>query len=102
MKSIKVTILGRQYPLKVNDEDEENMHNIAQFVDERFRLFKKQLTNQNETTILVLSCLSIAEELFLAKKNDTGDSKLLNSLFFDEINRTLSDLLEEIKHTNTH
>jgi len=102
MKSIKVSILGRQYPLKVEEDEEENMQQIAQFVDERFRLFKKQLTNQNETTILVMSCLSIAEELSLAKKNDSGESKLLNSLFFDEINRTLSDLLEEIKHTNTH
>ncbi len=101
MKSIKVSILGRQYPLKVEEDNEEMMHEIAQFVDDRFREYKKHLTNQNETTVLVLSCLSIAEELFIARKKDSGDTRLLNSLFFDEVNRTLSDLLTEIKHTNT-
>jgi cell division protein ZapA (FtsZ GTPase activity inhibitor) len=30
MKSIKVTILGKQYPLRVDDNDEELMHQIAQ------------------------------------------------------------------------
>ncbi len=102
MKSIKVSILGRQYPLKVEDDNEQMMHEIAQFVDDRFREYKKHLSSQNETTILVLSCLSIAEELFIAQNHNAGDTKLLNSLFFDEINRTLSDLLSEIKDTNSH
>ena len=32
MKSIKVSILGKQYPLKVEDHEEENMISICKYV----------------------------------------------------------------------
>ncbi|MCH8569350.1 MAG: cell division protein ZapA [Balneolales bacterium] len=100
MKSIKVTILGRQYPLKVQDGDEEAMYDIARFVDERFRLFKKQFASQSEATILVLGSLSIAEELFQARKNNSEENVMVQSLLFDETKSLLKNLLREINHTN--
>ncbi len=93
-KSVKVSILGRQYPLKVNEEDEELMVKIASYVDTRIRNFKRDLSSQNETTILVLSCLSIAEELFSKKTEDSESEEALSSL-----NDSLKNFLTEIKTT---
>jgi cell division protein ZapA len=64
MISIKVTILGKQYPLKVAESEVENMEKIARFVDEKFKLYRRELNKQPESTIMVLAALSIAEELF--------------------------------------
>lgn len=98
MKSIKVSILGRQYPLRVNEADVDMMYEIAAYVDERFRTFKKELINQNDTTIMVLACLSIAEDYFVAKNKANGPQQSDKAL--PEINSSLNQLLAEIKSLN--
>jgi cell division protein ZapA len=98
MKPIKVSILGRQYPLRVNEADVDMMHEIAAYVDERFRTFKKELINQNDTTIMVLACLSIAEDYFAAKNQLNGAET--TDIALPEINSSLNQLLAEIKSLN--
>ncbi len=100
MESLKVTILGKQYPLKVEENEVENMKRIAGFVDEKFRLYRRELSKQPESTIMVLAALSIAEELFEARrkvqeKSAEGDEKLMA-----EINSSIEKLLEGIKSEN--
>lgn len=96
MKSIKITILGKQYPLKVEDSEVETMQRISQYVDEIFRQYKKQLSKQPETTVMVLASLSIAEELFEERKRNRElnqqDDKVLQG-----VNKSIEKLLEEIK-----
>lgn len=101
MKSIKVTILGKPYPLRVEDDDEELMHQIAQFVDDRFRVFRDELANQTETTVLVLACLSIAEELFLEKRGATP-SKDAESLEIDDASRRIRQIIADIQSDFSH
>lgn len=96
MKSIKVTILGKQYPLKVEESEEETMKRIAQYVDEKFRQYKKELNKQPDSTIMTLAALSIAEELFEERKrnrelNQQEDKVLQN------VNKSLEEFIEEIK-----
>lgn len=99
MKSIKVTVLGKQFPLKVNDGDEEMMHRIAEYVDTRFKEFKKQLSSQQDLTILVLASLSITEELFQqSKKQSNGDSE---EKIMAEVNSSLQSILDEIDSKNS-
>ncbi|MEX0770053.1 MAG: cell division protein ZapA [Balneolaceae bacterium] len=98
MESLKVTILGKQYPLKVDENEVENMKRIAGFVDEKFRLYRRELSKQPESTIMVLAALSIAEELFEARrkvqeKSEEGDEKLMA-----EVNSSIEKLLEGIKN----
>lgn len=64
MQAIKVTILGKQIPLKVEDGEVESMKRIADFVDEKFKLYRQELTNQPDSTAMILASLSIAGELF--------------------------------------
>jgi len=96
MKSIKVSILGKEYPLKVEDSEEESMKRIAQYVDEKFRQYKKELKKQPDTTIMTLAALSVAEELFEERKrnqelNKQGDKVLEN------VNKSLEEFIEEIQ-----
>lgn len=96
MKSIKVTVLGRQYPLVVNPKDEKMMLDIASYVDKRFRSFKSELSNQTETTVMVLSCLSIAEEMFNARQ-----SAGLSDADWEEASGAIKRLISEIKSGNS-
>ncbi|HET8864223.1 MAG TPA: cell division protein ZapA [Gracilimonas sp.] len=96
MKSIKVTILGKQYPLKVEDHEEEAMIRICKFVDERFKTYRQQLVKQPESTVMALAALSIAEELFELRN---AKSELENSeeVLMERVNHSLQRLLTEIK-----
>jgi cell division protein ZapA len=96
MKSIKVNILGKQYPLKVEDHEEENMVRICSFVDERFQTYRNQLVKQPESTVMVLAALSIAEELFEARQH-TSDAQKNEELTMERVNNSLQRLIEEIK-----
>ena len=96
MKSIKITILGKQYPLKVEESEEEAMKRIAGYVDDKFRQYKKELNKQPDTTIMTLAALSIAEELFEERKrnrelNQQEDKVLQN------VNESLENFIEEIR-----
>jgi cell division protein ZapA len=94
MKSIKVSILGKQYPLKVADSEVENMEKIAQFVDEKFKLYRRELNKQPESTIMVLAALSIAEELFELRQsaNEIHDNE---KKLMESVNYSLEKLLED-------
>jgi cell division protein ZapA len=95
MKSIKVSILGKQYPLKVAESEVENMEKIAQFVDEKFKLYRRELNKQPESTIMVLAALSIAEELFELRQsaNEIHDNE---KKLMENVNYSLEKLLEDI------
>lgn len=96
MKSIKVTILGKQYPLKVDETEEEAMKRIAQYVDEKFRQYKKELNKQPDTTIMTLAALSIAEELFEERRNNQKLSNQGDEVM-QRVNQSLEQFIEEIK-----
>jgi cell division protein ZapA len=101
VKSIRVTILGKQYPLRVEDHDEAFMHEIARFVDERLQVFRSELPGQPESTFMVLACLSLAEELFADRRNRgarrDGDTALIL-----EANLRLAKLLADIESDFSH
>ena len=62
MKSIRVTILDREYPLKVSDENEERTREIAAGVDERMQLIRRQLAKEPDLTVAIMAALSFSEE----------------------------------------
>lgn len=94
IKSIKIEILGKNYPIKVQENQETTMRKIARYVDQRFRAFKSDLNNQPDTTVMALACLSITEELF-EEQQKNSDSKQIEEQIFGEVNQSLRALLEE-------
>ncbi|MBN2731976.1 MAG: cell division protein ZapA [Balneolaceae bacterium] len=96
MKAIKVTILGKQYPLRVEESEEENMVRIARYVDEKLRQYKKELSKQPESTVMVLTALSIAEELFEERQKNKELNKKEDRVL-EDVNRSMQKLLEQIR-----
>ena len=96
MNSIRVNILGRSYPLKVLDGEEQLMEELAEFVDARFNLFKAELSTHPEPTIMVLASLSIAEELFALKRKNTGTNpECISEYQAQDIKTKIHQLIDE-------
>lgn len=95
MQSIKVTILGKQIPLKVEDGEVESMKRIANFVDEKFKIYRQELTNQPDSTAMILASLSIAGELFELRQEvqeyEEKEGQLMKQVN-NEIEKLMSDL----------
>ena len=95
MKSIKVTIFGRQYPLKIEEHEEQLMIKISKYVDDKFNMYKNQLSKQPETNIMTLAALSLAEELFEERRKNVemggNEDKLL-----ERVNFSIEKFIEEI------
>ncbi|SHF48390.1 cell division protein ZapA [Fodinibius roseus] len=95
MKSVKVTILGKQYPLKVEDSEEETIKRIARYVDDKFRQYKQELNKQPDTTVMSLAALAIAEELFEERKQNRELNQQEEKVM-KEVNESLDDFVDEI------
>jgi|AntRauTorcE11898_2_1112593.scaffolds.fasta_scaffold01252_7 cell division protein ZapA len=96
MKAIKVTVLGKQYPLQVEDSEEETMRRIARYVDEKFRQYKQELSKQPETTAMVLAALSMAEELFEERKaNQQRDQR--EDMLMQDVNQSIETFIKQIR-----
>lgn len=67
-KSIRIQVLGHEYPLRVAAEDEAFTQRVAAFVDARFRAVRGEVTGVSDLTHAVLGALGIAEELFLVRQ----------------------------------
>jgi cell division protein ZapA len=63
LKPIRVTVLGREYGLRVSEEDEAFTRRVASFVDERMQSFRDAHPEQAELTTAVMTALSLAEAL---------------------------------------
>jgi len=95
MKSIKVTILGKQFPLKVEEDEEQTMKRIAHFVDDKFRQYKKELNKQPDTTVMSLAALAIAEELFEERKKNKELNRQEEKVM-TKVNESLEEFLGDI------
>lgn len=95
MKSIKVSILGKQFPLKVEESEEETMQRIAHYVDDKFRQYKKELNKQPDTTVMSLAALAIAEELFEERKQNRELSRQEEKVM-RRVNESLEEFLGDI------
>jgi cell division protein ZapA len=96
VKSIKVSILEKQYPLRVEESEEETIHQIAEYVDGKIRQYKAELSKQPESTAMVLAALSIAEELFEEHRRSQEFDQQENRVL-EDVNESIEEFLEEIR-----
>lgn len=87
-KPIRVRIMGRTYPLRVDPDDEEYMRDIASFVDEKMQAVRENFPGQPELTSAVIAALSIAEELM--------DERTKRERQETQVHEELHGLIEEI------
>lgn len=87
-KSIRVHILGREYALRVQEEDESFTREMASFVNARMEQFRDAHPEQAELTTAVITALALAEELHTAENEQNDDTEALN----EELDRLADEL----------
>lgn len=91
--SIRVRILDRDYPLRVkSDEDAKLTREIADFVNQRLKDFRKDHPDRPEITGAVITALAITEELFEARRK-LASAESERDAVATELERVLSDVL---------
>ncbi len=91
-KSIRVRILGRDYPLIVKEQDEALTRDMAAYIDGKMQAFKKAHPDQSDLVMAVMTALGLTEELFnTSEKNKQALHTLNNEL--DELDRALAEAL---------
>lgn len=93
-KSIRVSIMGREYGLRVQEDDEAHTRRIADSVDQRMQQFKEAHPEQAELTTAVMTALSLAEELFLQREEyEDGTAALSGQLeaLVEELDEVVSE-----------
>ncbi len=93
-KSIRVHILGREYALRVQEEDEAFTREVASFVNARMEQFRDQHPEQAELTTAVITALALAEELHTLEEKQTGSTEALNEEL-DQLANRLGSAVEE-------
>lgn len=63
-KSIRVTILGREYPLRVAPSDEAYTLHLATGVNERLTRLRNNIPTQPDLTHAIIGSLEMAGELY--------------------------------------
>jgi cell division protein ZapA len=93
-KSIRVHILGREYALRVQEDDEAFTREMASFVNARMEKFRDDHPEQAELTTAVITALALAEELHTLQEKQAGGTEALNEEL-DRLADRLSTVVEE-------
>jgi cell division protein ZapA len=92
-KSIRVTLLGREYTLRVKEDSESLTRELAQYVDAKMRTFKDAHPEQSETTAAIITAMAIAEELFQERSGTASADDRAMEIEIDDLERLLSEAL---------
>jgi cell division protein ZapA (FtsZ GTPase activity inhibitor) len=86
-QTVKVSILGSDYPLRSNDE--ALTRELAQEVDSQLREFQQKLPAQSTTTLAVLTALNFAEQEAHAKEDERRE--------LEQAANTIESLCDELE-----
>lgn len=93
MKSIRVHILGREYALRVQEENEAFTREVAAFVNSRMEKFKDAHPEQAELTTAVITALALAEDLHDLRDEVTADREAVRDTL-DDLSGRLAEAIE--------
>jgi cell division protein ZapA (FtsZ GTPase activity inhibitor) len=75
--SIKVTIAGKIFPLKVAASEEENIRKAAELINNKLRTYTEEYSIKDKQAALSMSALEIASELLNADNTFLEQKQLL-------------------------
>jgi cell division protein ZapA len=87
-KSVRVKILGREYGLRVQEDDEQLTQEIAEYLDSKMRMFRDAHPEQQDVTTAVIAGLAVTEELFTQNNRLSSD--------FEDFERQLDELSDRL------
>jgi len=92
IQPIRISILDKEYTLRVEEEEATATLEMAEYLDSRLRAFKSAHPEQSDLTAAVITGLAITEKLFLERSERFDPGEKLNSEL-DAMERKLSDAL---------
>ncbi len=90
-KPIRVNVLGREYALRVEEDDEARTREVAEHVDARMTAFREAHPKQAKLTTAVVTALALAEELHHLRRQHTQERSAADA----ELN-ALADRLDDM------
>lgn len=82
-KLLKLNILGRDYPLRVEEKDEAHIAQIGRELDERMKLFRAHYPSEPEITGAMMLAIQLADELALLRRDLARKEEALNGTLHD-------------------
>ncbi len=90
--SIKVNLVDRYYPLKIERKDEERIRKAAKLINERVLQYKQRYTDKDTQDFLAMAALQFVIKN-LEVEEQLNDQVLIDSL--NDLNNELEDYLKK-------
>lgn len=88
--SIKVNLVDRYYPLKIERNEEEVIRKASKMINERVSQYKQRYTDKDTQDFLAMAALQFAIKI-IETENQTNDQTFIDELRI--INQELSEYL---------
>ena len=92
VKPIRLSILGKEYTLRVDEELEGQTREMAAYLNEQLHAFKSAHPEQSDLTAAVITALAVTEKLF-NERNAPGSTATEMNAELDRLERKLSAAL---------
>ncbi len=96
MAQINVTVAGKTYPLAAAQGDEDRVRKLAGYIDAKAQDLTGKLGHVNETRLILMAAMLIADELHEHMEGEGGVG-LLNSLSEDDMASVLNEVAGEVE-----
>lgn len=96
MATINVDVNGNRYTLACGDGDEDRLRNLATYVDTRASDLVKKLGQVNESKLLLMTAILIADELQEALSTDGKKASLTDQLSHDDVAYILNTIADQV------
>lgn len=95
--SIKISILGRHFPVLVDDEEALALEQAAKLINDKVKTFRVEYGMRDDTDIVIMCCLDIATEWLKMQHKTTpvNTQPLLETLARIEKHLDISAYIEE-------
>ncbi|AKQ46547.1 cell division protein ZapA [Rufibacter radiotolerans] len=90
--SIRIKIADREYPMRVNEDEEERLRQAGKFLNERLRMFREEFGIHDKQDLLAMIALETA-----ADKIKTEDAAVETQLTLEQKLSSLNQLLSSLQ-----
>lgn len=105
MASVDIRIQGKTHTLHCDDGQEQRLRQVAQYLDERLNQAARNARVPNDSTVLVLTSLLIADELAdardeidgLRRRIDDVEARAASAL--DRVAKRIEDVASQLETT---
>ena len=90
--SIRIKIADREYPMRVNEDEEERLRQAGKFLNERLRMFREEFGIHDKQDLLAMIALETA-----ADKIKADDAAVETQLTLEEKLSSLNQMLSSLQ-----